>query len=459
MKREYQDSLIIHGFALLHAAAAVLCRMWNVSDELILTILTMTLSLLLCLKYNEGVEFTAISIILVNVLGYLLGTGIVPLVKLVVDHPLLSPALSTFFTTELMGWGLVYFIRLYADRAGKPKAASRTETKYLVGAILAVFIVRILITTIFGSDAFTGDSIKESVSAFGQNTILLFALVGLTILFIQYYKKNSEALSVFDKVLFTVLFILVSSGLMAFLACMGFSFSNDTHFSTEMLAEMFIVALIFEAMIYSVIYMVDYAINARRNAERERDKANLAKFQYLNLKQQVNPHFLFNSLNILDALVLDGKDQQASTYIHKLAGTYRYMLRSEDKPLASLRDEMTFVDMYTDLLKVRFQDGFIIEKDIREEDMNAYVIPCSIQLLIENATKHNAVSEEKPLRIRISSDGETIVVTNNLIPKVSKSPSNGLGLNYLRQQYSDRASKEIEIIQTDESYTVKLPLI
>ena len=205
--------------------------------------------------------------------------------------------------------------------------------------------------------------------------------------------------------------------------------------------------------------MIEYAITARRNAESEKDRADLAKFQYLNLKQQVNPHFLFNSLNILDALVLDGKDREASTYIHKLAGIYRYMLKNEEETTVSLRDEMTYVEMYCDLLKVRFQEGFNLLTDIPEEDMARFVIPCSVQLLIENATKHDAVSPERPLNVSITSDGDSITVTNNLIPRVTRSQSSGLGLNYIRKQYMERSGKGIEIEKTEGAYTVKLPLL
>ncbi len=212
-------------------------------------------------------------------------------------------------------------------------------------------------------------------------------------------------------------------------------------------------------MIYSVIYMIEYAITARRNAEKEKNRADLAKFQYLNLKQQVNPHFLFNSLNILDALVLDGRDREASEYIHKLAGIYRYMLRNEEEGTVTLRDEMTYVEMYRDLLKVRFQEGFDVEVGIRPEDLSRHVVPCSVQLLIENATKHNAVSPSRPLNVSVVSDGQTVTVSNNLIPRVTEAQSSGLGLNYIRQQYRDRSGKGIEIIRTDDSYTVKLPLL
>lgn len=150
---------------------------------------------------------------------------------------------------------------------------------------------------------------------------------------------------------------------------------------------------------------------------------------------------------------------EASEYIHKLAGIYRYMLRNEEEGTVTLRDEMTYVEMYRDLLKVRFQEGFNVEVGIPPEDLSRHVIPCSVQLLIENATKHNAVSPSRPLNVSVVSDGETLTVTNNLIPKITEAQSSGLGLNYILQQYRDRSGKGIVIIRTDDFYTVKLPLL
>lgn len=157
--------------------------------------------------------------------------------------------------------------------------------------------------------------------------------------------------------------------------------------------------------------------------------------------------------------MLDGRDKEASEYIHKLAGIYRYMLRNEEESIVTLRDEMTYVGMYRDLLKVRFQNGFNVEVRILPEDLSRHVVPCSVQLLIENATKHNAVSPSRPLDITVVSDGETLTVTNNLIPKITEAQSSGLGLNYIRQQYRDRSGKGVEILRTDGFYTVKLPLL
>ena len=379
-ERNKYSSAIIHGFALLHVAGAVLCRIGGIGDDLVLTSLTIFMIVLLCLRHRQSVEFSAVVIIIANIVGYLMGKGIAAFVNIFISHPLLSPAIATFITTETIGWALIFFLKQYSSRSSSDHKATPMEITWLVIAIAIVLALRFFIR-LFRSTIFSGEFLLGSV------------------------------------------------------------------------------AIMSAILIYSVIYMIEYARSARREAEKEKNRADLAKFQYLNLKQQVNPHFLFNSLNILDALVLDGKDKEASTYIHKLAGLYRYMLKNEEESTVSLRDEMTYVEMYCDLLKVRFQEGFIVEVSIPEEDMRRYVIPCSVQLLVENATKHNAVSPEKPLVVRIISDGDTLTVTNNKIPRLTTSQSSGLGLNYIREQYRQRSDRGIEVIPDDNSYTVKLPLL
>lgn len=186
----------------------------------------------------------------------------------------------------------------------------------------------------------------------------------------------------------------------------------------------------------------------------------MAQYRYVKLKHQVNPHFLFNSLNILDCLVCEQKTEQASTYIHKLAGIYRYMLKSEEEEAVPLREELVFVGLYVDLLKVRFPEGFDVKVNVPPELLGRAVLPCSIQLLIENAIKHNAVnSSGNPLRIEIHAEGDTVRVTNNIVPKVTTSPSTGLGLKYIRQLYLDLSGKTVEIEHGQQEYHVVLPLL
>ena len=191
----------------------------------------------------------------------------------------------------------------------------------------------------------------------------------------------------------------------------------------------------------------------------ERDKANNAEFQYVRLKQQVNPHFLFNSLNILDCLVIDGKTAQASTYIHKLAGIYRYMLRYDDRTTVSLEDEMNFVGMYADLLKVRFGNGFSLETGIPERLMSGHVIPCSVQMLLENAIKHNRTGEGHPLKIRISAEGSELTVWNELRPKLNSGESTRVGLDYLTRQYRDLYGKDVKVSSDGNAFAVTIPVL
>jgi LytS/YehU family sensor histidine kinase len=135
------------------------------------------------------------------------------------------------------------------------------------------------------------------------------------------------------------------------------------------------------------------------------------------------------------------------------------MIKSEEEDFVNLSEELTFVYMYVDLLKVRFPEGYEVIIDVREEDKARFVLPCAIQLLIENASKHNAVSKEAPLVIKVKSDGDTIRVINNIIPKVTKVQSTGLGQKYIRQQYMDLSGKAISIDRTENEYCVTLPLI
>ena len=223
--------------------------------------------------------------------------------------------------------------------------------------------------------------------------------------------------------------------------------------------SVFITSMMAQITVYCLVYMANYALTSRMKIKAEIGKANMAQYRYMKLKHQVNPHFLFNSLNILDCLVCEQQNEKASLYIHKLAGIYRYMIKSEDEELMPLRDELSFVTQYIDLLNTRFPDGFKVAINVPESLKGRYVIPCALQLLIENATKHNAISKANPLMINVDVNDRSIVVSNNIVPKVGTVESTGLGLKYLRQQYLDIAGSGIYIEQTDKSFKVTLPLI
>ncbi len=220
----------------------------------------------------------------------------------------------------------------------------------------------------------------------------------------------------------------------------------------------FLAALLINAAIVVIGDLINYYQYTHRALVTEIGKKHKAQYQYNRLKQQLNPHFLFNSLNNLDYLV-QTDPVRASDFIKKLAGIYRYMLGNEDKPVVSLRDELIFTDLYLDLLKERFQDGLAVITEIPEQYLDYPVIPCSVQILIENATKHNIVGSEMPLEIRIRIEGGKLVVSNNLQPRLTPSATTGKGLKNIDGQYRDVMGRSITIDNNGKNFTVSLPLI
>lgn len=208
-----------------------------------------------------------------------------------------------------------------------------------------------------------------------------------------------------------------------------------------------------------VLWMASKTVATQRVIMEEKKKKHEAQYSYERLKQQIEPHFLFNSLNSLDSIVMAGQDEQASQFIHKLSGIYRYLIETEDENIVYLEDELKFVRQYIDLMKVRFPEGLDTEIDIDGDGPPRFIIPCSLQLLVENATKHNTISKEQPLRIRIFLEDDYVVVTNNRNPKITSQPSTGNGQRYIRKRYRDEAGKEIVIQEEEDTYTVKLPLL
>jgi len=447
---------IVNGFALLHAVVTVLCGLGGINDGLFLTMLTMIMTLILSIRARLSAEVSAMNIILVNVIGYVLGVALAAILGVYIDSPIVVPALSTFLTTEIMGWALVWFIGILGEPAERDKMSDESF-KWLILAVLMIFVVRILVNLFTKSPLFSDGGMMVVASKFVSNSVILLILIFLTVIFIRYLNHNA-GIKQFERGAIVMLYVVGVSFLSALLAGYGLPFGINNDFSFSEFLEYFIVALICESAIYAVGYLSYSAIHARRTMVAEREKANQARAQYMNLKQQVNPHFLFNSLNVLDCLVAEGEKEDAREYIQKLSGLYRYMLHNENQPLVPLEDEMEYVDMFTGLLMVRFPNGLIIEKSIRDEDMRRFVFTYSVQMLVENATKHNAISADKPLTVKIVSDGEYITVSNNLNPKMVQPESTGLGLKYIKNTYAGRG-KEVIIKETNDQYIVSLPLL
>lgn len=454
-----KPAFIIHSFALMHAVVAQSCRMAGIEDELLLTLLTMAMVLLVCFRKNLSIEFTAAIIIVANILGYLLGTFGANLLEQIVTNPYAIHAVSTAITTEILGWCIVgvstLFPKMRSDYGNKLTSSSLKWTLLAAGGI---FILRLAIIFVYSQHSIGTETIYGLTSKVLSNSVGMIVLICINILYIRRLRNKYQNRSKTSKALSICAFMVGCALLETFLAGSGIPFTIDSDFIKDS-PLLFLISLLAQVTVYCLTYIVNYAFTVKTEMNQEREKAHMAQYRYLKLKRQVDPHFLFNSLNILDCLVCEEKTDQASTYIHKLAGIYRYMIKSEDEDIVPLRDELVFVNQYVDLLKLRFPEGFEVKVEVPDETMCRYVLPCSIQLLIENATKHNAVSAENPLIITIKAEDDAVQVSNNIIPKVTRSDSTGLGQKYISQQYMDLSGKKIEITTDGGLYCVTLPLL
>lgn len=193
-------------------------------------------------------------------------------------------------------------------------------------------------------------------------------------------------------------------------------------------------------------------------------KAENMRKQYQVLKNQLNPHMLFNSLNTLQSLVRENP-ARAQNYIRELSRVLRYTLKEDDAHLVSLREEMDFVEAYIYLMKMRYEDNLYFDVHIDSCRMNLMLPPLSIQILIENAVKHNEISHRKPLTIHIWTEEEKpdgalfLCVGNNLQPRRTTPAGTGIGLANLAKRYGLLLDMEIRITETDGMFKVYIPLV
>jgi hypothetical protein len=191
--------------------------------------------------------------------------------------------------------------------------------------------------------------------------------------------------------------------------------------------------------------------------EKQLEK-DFADMQFENLKNQLNPHFLFNSLTSLNSLIYENQEL-ASQFLKQLSRVYRYLLEHKQSDLVSLQTEGVFIANYIALLKTRFNDALEIHLNLLDQDLEKKVVPVTLQVLLENAIKHNRLSPEQPLTIEIYTDGDYLIIANNKQLKLYVEASNKQGLTRLKQLYSYLSNREIMVYEDDVQFMIKVPLL
>jgi sensor histidine kinase YesM len=236
------------------------------------------------------------------------------------------------------------------------------------------------------------------------------------------------------------------------------------HFQTvpDYLNNRFLVINLIKDLITSfIVYLTTLFVsttirNQQISLENQKLVAENMRNRYEALKNQLNPHFLFNTLNTLDGLI-GFDDKKAHIYLQNLSSSFRYTI--QNKEITTLNEELNFVETYTYLMKIRYGDNLSIQNDIDEKYNNFYIMPISLQLLIENAIKHNVINDKYPLTIFIeTTENDTIKVSNTIQPKINAETGEGVGLANLTERYNLLFDKEVTITQNGV-FSVEIPLI
>lgn len=237
---------------------------------------------------------------------------------------------------------------------------------------------------------------------------------------------------------------------------LGILFSREMN-TQQLTGIYFFRSLLISAFTFFVVYYFKMLFALQQSKlENEYLKQESLKAELASLRQQISPHFLFNSLSNLSSLSTDTNVKQ---YIIKLSDVYRYVLQFQEQNEVLLEQELAFINSYIYILQSRFEEGVSFTITISEQARSSKILPLAIQLLVENAVKHNILSYNKPLQVNIYETDGYIAVENNYRPKETLEKSSGIGLNNLCQRYRLFAGKEVIIEHTPDLFKVLVPLL
>lgn len=227
----------------------------------------------------------------------------------------------------------------------------------------------------------------------------------------------------------------------------------------ELIVTSIIIGTLLSFLLLLVEISTQFFVQWKRSlVEVEKYKSESLQAQFQNLKNQINPHFLFNNLSVLSSLVYKDQDKSVE-FINQLSKVYRYLLESNNNELVTLKSEINFIKSYTYLLKIRFDTNISFDFRISEKKMNSLLPPMALQTLIENSIKHNEVSSDKPLTVSIICQNDYLVISNNLQLRKAVETSPQTGLKNIIERYKYFTKKPVEVIKTSTTFEVKIPLI
>ncbi|MEM8999210.1 MAG: 2TM domain-containing protein [Bacteroidota bacterium] len=326
--------------------------------------------------------------------------------------------------------------------------------------IYLVFMAYFFITDGFGEGFGIQDMVRELFESLIFSTILyLTNAYWIRFLLLKYnyflYTFKRLTIAISGNILISLVGIFIARALLT-VVVEGKSFWA---FLTDEKPQYYQQALLISIGISLVFYAIWY-YKFRQDSKVKEQKiiAGTASARFDALKNQLDPHFLFNSLNVLTSLIEEDQ-HQAQKFTTSLSKVYRYVLEQKNKDLVTVDEELNFARTYVRLLKMRFEDSIVFDIPEKASDPEAKIVPLSLQLLLENAVKHNVVTASKPLHIRVAEKDGILTVSNNLQEKQVVRKSSGVGLQNIRQRYSILTDRAVHIIKTATDFSVHLPIL
>lgn len=346
------------------------------------------------------------------------------------------------------------------------KDHSNTFAELKSGTIIC-FKLSMIFTVIFS--AFLGDdfNLKNIVLTFVLSSFYSFGLgFGNGFINLLLDKKwdwlEQTNLRVYYGVLVTLLYTVPAVlGINYFLFIVLRKMPLDEFFNQNMLwTHLFyiILSLGVSTFMQARSFMVKWKQASKTEVTQQRIIAGTANAKFETLKNQIDPHFLFNSLNVLSSLI-EENPENAQRFTTSLSKIYRYVLDQKDKELVSVEDELSFAKTYMNLLKMRFENSLFYELPTESISPDAKVVPLSLQLLLENTVKHNVVSEQKPLHIRIFIQEGYLAIQNDFQKKEVLQNRQGVGLQNIVDRYSIITNRNVLIEQNEKTFTVRIPIL
>lgn len=337
-----------------------------------------------------------------------------------------------------------------------------TLTKKILITFFIGTVIFILANVFY--DGFQFDSINEFFIVFSFYQLYSFILGFTNLTFFSYLEKQTwnkgEGLKrIVVGVIGSVIITLSGLFILRVLTAIIYNGKTFSEFIQTERYENYTFGLWITLTIVAIFHFIYFYSKFQQKKVKESQivaKTESAKFE--SLKSQLDPHFLFNSLNVLTSLISENPNQ-AEKFTTKLSKVYRYVLEQKDKDLIPLEEELKFAKAYMELLKMRFEDGikFSIPEIVSDSELK--IVPLSLQLLLENAVKHNVITSNNPLEIRIFEENGFLSIENNISPKASLEKSTKIGLKNINQRYSLITNETVEITNYNKIFKVKLPLL